>query len=66
MSENVPTPRLNLRPSLEILDYLDDLVEVGIYGKRRSEVALSLLSREIERLLTSGMINMRSKTTKTK
>ncbi len=40
--------------------YLDDVLNTGMYGRTRSEVARSLLCRAIERLLSKGIIEKRN------
>ena len=42
--------------STEALGYLDQLVELGGYGKNRSEVARYLIIREIDDLLRAGVL----------
>ena len=60
MSEKNDGHRINIRITSEIIDYLDQLVAIGIHGKTKSEVAKSLISNELERLVRVGLI---SKTT---
>lgn len=41
-----------------MLAAIDTLVNVGIYGRTRSEVAERLMSRELERLIDTGILKM--------
>ena len=58
MSESKENCRINIRTSVEVLVYLDQLAEMGIHGTNRSEVAKSLISNEIERLVRDGIISI--------
>ncbi len=51
--------RINIRPSDEVLEYLDDLVKIGIYGKTRTEVAKTLVYQQIERLIKERILVLR-------
>ena len=53
--------RVALRPSSQVVMYLDELVEIGIYGKTRTEVVDGMVSREIERLIRDGVLKLHSK-----
>jgi hypothetical protein len=53
------TTRVAVSLSSELAAYLDDLVEIGIHGKTRSEVAKSLISVEAERLIRDGFLRLR-------
>jgi len=53
--------RLSISVTPEILEYLDDIANTGIYGKNRSEVAKSLISREVERLIREGILSLKAK-----
>lgn len=48
--------RLNIRSTPEVIGFLDQLAEIGIHGKTRSEVAKTLISNEIERLVREGIL----------
>ena len=61
MADTTDRNRLTISVTPEILGYLDDIAETGIYGKNRPEVAKSLISREVERLIREGIINLKSK-----
>lgn len=50
--------RVELRLSPETGAYLDDLIGVGIHGSNRSEVAKVLVGREIERLISVGILHL--------
>jgi len=54
------TTRVFVTPSPEITAYLDDLVKLGIHGRTRSEVAKTLIGREVERLIREGFLKVRS------
>jgi len=58
MADKLENPRVNIRTSPEIIDFLDQLAEIGIHGKTRSEVAKTLISNEVERLIREGMISL--------
>ena len=49
--------RINIRSSDEIVGYLDDLAEIGIHGKTRTEVAKALIATQIERLIREGLLD---------
>jgi hypothetical protein len=51
--------RIYIRPSTEVEAYLQDLVTVGIHGKTKSEVAKTLISNQIERLIKDGILQLR-------
>jgi hypothetical protein len=55
------TSRISIRPSTEVAAYLDQLAEVGIHGKTRSEVARTLVGNEVERLVREGILQIRRK-----
>jgi hypothetical protein len=48
--------RINIRTTTEVCEFLDQIVDIGIYGKTRSEVAKSLISIEIERFIREGIL----------
>ena len=50
--------RINIRTSSEIIGFLDQLVDIGIHGKTRSEVSKTLISNEIERLVRENIISL--------
>ncbi len=50
--------RVNLRLSPEIVAYLERLAELGIHGKTPSEVAKTLIGREIERLIREDFLTI--------
>lgn len=58
MTKDSNLARLSLRPTAELNAYLERLAKLGIHGKTRADVALNLLSREIERLITQGFIRI--------
>jgi hypothetical protein len=53
--------RLYVRTSAEIESFLDQLVVVGIHGKTRAEVAKTLISAQIERLVREGFLKLPEK-----
>jgi len=61
MADKTENSRLNIRSTPEVLGFLDQVVEIGIYGKTRSEVAKSLIAIEIERLIREGLISLKGK-----
>lgn len=61
MSKNTDRSRLTVTLNPEILEYLDDVAKTGLYGKTRPEVAKSLISREIERLIRENIITLNVK-----
>jgi hypothetical protein len=59
-SKNViETSRLTFSPSAEAVLYLDELVQLGIYGKGRAEVVEGMVMREIERLIKDKILVLR-------
>ena len=55
----VGTVRVSISMSTELAAYLDDLVKLGIHGKGRSEIANTMVAREVERLITQGFLTLR-------
>jgi len=53
--------RVVIRPSAEVERYLQDLADLGIHGKTKSEVAKTLVQNEIERLVRERFIGLRRK-----
>jgi len=51
--------RCDIRPSSDQAAYLDDLVQVGLYGKTRTEVARYLVVQGLERLVQAGTLSLR-------
>ncbi len=58
--ESNDAKRVYVRPSDEMVRYLDDLVGIGIHGKTRSEVAKTLLQSSVERLIKDGLLKLRT------
>lgn len=56
MSKNDQGTRINIRASKEVVGYLDDLAKIGIHGKTRTEVAKTLISNAVERLIKDGFL----------
>jgi hypothetical protein len=52
------TVRIVVSTTAELAAYLDDLVEIGIFGKGRPEVANALVAREVERLLREQILTL--------
>lgn len=52
-------PRLGVTPSAQVTRYLDDLVRIGLYGKTPTEVAGTLISQQIERLIREEILKLR-------
>lgn len=50
--------RLYIRPSVQVVRYLDQLARIGIHGTTRSEVAKTLVSMGIERLVREGLVRV--------
>lgn len=48
--------RVNLTPPARVVEYLDELVRLGLYGNTRAEVALRLMCEGIERRLVDGVL----------
>ncbi len=53
------TAEVKIRASDEAASYLDQLVEIGLHGKTRSEVANSLVNEQIRSLITQGILKLR-------
>ncbi len=53
--------RVSISASSEIRYYLEELAELGIHGKTPTEVAKSLISNEIERLIKDGILKIKRK-----
>lgn len=45
--------------SKKLVQYLDELLETGIYGTTRAGVVRSLVHRQVEELISNGMIDRR-------
>lgn len=58
MANSDRAARVNVTLTKEQYSYLEKLSELGIHGKSPSEVAKSLISREIERLISDGFISL--------
>ena len=54
--------RINVRASEEVVAYLDELAQIGIHGKTRTEVAKTLISVGVERLIRDGFLKLRTAT----
>ncbi len=52
--------RVAIRPSDEVVEYLDDLVAIGIHGKTRSEVAKALVQESIAQLIKDEFLKLRT------
>lgn len=52
------TVRITINTSSEIAAYLDDLVEIGIQGKTRAEVAERLVSSAVQQLIKDGLLKL--------
>ena len=61
MTDKSDASRLNIRTNPEVLEFLDQIVDIGLYGKTKSEVAKSLISIQIERLIKDGLITINKK-----
>ena len=59
MAKDKDNTRIYIRPSQEIVQYLDELAALGIHGKTRTEVAKTLVGNEIERLIEKGFLQIR-------
>jgi hypothetical protein len=51
--------RLNIRISSHLNRYLGDLADLGVHGSTRSDVARTLLTTEVERLIREGFLKLR-------
>jgi hypothetical protein len=51
--------RCDVRPSSDQAAYLDDLVQTGLYGRTRTEVARYLIVQGLERLIQAGILTVR-------
>jgi hypothetical protein len=49
---------LYLHVAPEMRRYLEQLIPTGLYGKTAPEVAVSLLSRELERIVKDGFLKL--------
>lgn len=50
------TTRITISTSAEVATYLDQLTQLGIHGKTRSEVAKTLIGNSLERLMKDGLL----------
>lgn len=50
--------RINLTVSQQVDRYLQQLARLGVHGSKPTEVASALLSREIERLIREGFLEL--------
>ena len=51
--------RLNLRIPPQLNEYLQELSDLGIHGDTRSDVARTLLTYEVERLIRENFLKLR-------
>ena len=51
--------RLFLRPSNEVIGYLERLAKIGIHGKNPTDVATNLIGHEIERLIKERILELK-------
>lgn len=51
--------RLNLRVPSQLCEYLQELADLGIHGDTRSDVARTLLTYEVERLIRESFLKLR-------
>jgi len=58
MATSERSDRVYMTLTKEQYAYLEKLAKLGIHGKSVSEVSKSLISREIERLITEGFIKL--------
>ena len=58
MASKNENKRVAISASPEIMNYLEQLASIGIHGKTPTEVAKSLVSNEIERLIREGMLKL--------
>lgn len=56
----IPSERIVVTTTPQVVAYLDDIVRAGLYGATRAEVAKSLIVRGIEDLIDKGVIRVRS------
>lgn len=56
--------RINLTVSDQVDRYLQQLADMGVHGSKPTEVASALLSREIERLIREGFLQLPAKSTR--
>ncbi|TJZ77531.1 hypothetical protein [Chitiniphilus eburneus] len=50
------TMRITINVSAQLAHYLDQLIELGLYGKTHAEIASLLVNRGIEALVEKGHI----------
>jgi hypothetical protein len=50
--------RLFIRPSSQVVSYLEQLAELGIHGTTPSEVAKKLIENEVERLIRDEILQL--------
>jgi len=58
MANSERAERVYLTLTKEQHSYLEKLAHLGIHGKNVSEVSKSLISREVERLIIEGFIDI--------
>jgi len=56
----VPTVTITLSTTPQVQNYLAKLADSGLYGKNPAEAGERLIARELERLITGGVIARRS------
>jgi hypothetical protein len=54
----VPTQRLVVSSTPQLNEYLENLVQLGIFGKSPPDVAYLLLCRAIEGLIKDGILSL--------
>jgi hypothetical protein len=52
--------RCDIRPTPEQAAYLDQLIETGLHGKTRTEVARFLVIKGLETLVQQGILKLRT------
>ena len=58
--------RIYIRPSPEVVGYLEELARIGVHGKTKSEVARTFVANEVERMIREGFVKLRRLPTKRK
>ena len=58
----IRTVAVTITTTPPVAQYLEDLVDSGLYGKNRSEAAERLVANGLERMIREGTLKRKSKT----
>lgn len=56
----LPSEQLRITTTRRVLEYLDELVQTGLYGRSRPEAAERLLIRSLQTLIDNGTLKKKA------